>query len=141
MRRPKLLQRVAAGQALVEFAFVLPLLILMLVGVFDMGRAVFAYNQISNAARTAARVAIVNQDGDAIQLAATTEAVGLTPLSVAVTHDPSCASVKRGCVVTVDVSYAWQAATPIVGALVGPITLSSDAKMPIERVFAEAPSP
>src|ERR671912_110155 len=42
------------GQALVEFALVLPL--------FLLGRAVFAYNTLTNAAREGARLAIVNQD-------------------------------------------------------------------------------
>ena len=129
----------AFGQAMVEFAFVLPVLILLLVGVLDFGRAMFAYNSVSNAARSATREAIVNQHADAIEQAATNEAVGLDPLTVTVTHDPGCPTVERGCIVTVEVEHAWQAATPILGAIVGPISLSSDAKMPIERVFSEAP--
>lgn len=127
------------GQAMVEFAFVLPLLILMLVGILDLGRAVFAYNSVSNAARSATRVAIVNQHPDAIELAAVNEAVGLTPVEVTVTHDATCPTVQRGCVVTVEVEHPWEAVTPILGSIVGPITLSSDAKMPIERLFSKAP--
>jgi Flp pilus assembly protein TadG len=50
------------GQALVEFALIVPVFILLLVGLFDLGRGVFAFNTISNAAREAARVAIVDQD-------------------------------------------------------------------------------
>ena len=49
------------GQALVEFALVFPVLILILLGIFEVGRAVFAYNTIGNAAREGARVAAVNQ--------------------------------------------------------------------------------
>ena len=49
------------GQALVEFALVLPIFILVLVAIFDLGRAVFAYNTLTNAAREGARMAIVNQ--------------------------------------------------------------------------------
>src|SRR6188768_107415 len=49
------------GQALVEFALVLPIFILLLVAIFDLGRAVFAYNTLTNAAREGARIAIVNQ--------------------------------------------------------------------------------
>lgn len=44
------------GQSLVEFALILPLFVLLLVGVFDIGRAFFAYIAISNAAREGARV-------------------------------------------------------------------------------------
>jgi hypothetical protein len=50
------------GQALVEFAFVLPILILLLVGIFDFGRAVYAFNTVNNAAREAVRLAIVDQN-------------------------------------------------------------------------------
>ncbi len=49
------------GQALVEFALIIPLFLLLLVGIFDLGRAVFAYNTLTNAAREGARIAIVNQ--------------------------------------------------------------------------------
>ena len=49
------------GQGLVEFALVFPLIVLMLFGVFDLGRAVYAYNTIGNAARQGARIAAVNQ--------------------------------------------------------------------------------
>ena len=50
------------GQALVEFALIAPLFILILLAVFDLGRGVFMYTSITNAAREAARLAIVNQD-------------------------------------------------------------------------------
>src|SRR4029077_3264030 len=49
------------GQALVEFALVIPIFLLLLIAIFDMGRAVFAYNTLTNAAREGARIAIVNQ--------------------------------------------------------------------------------
>jgi len=41
---------------LVEFALILPLLVLVLVGIFDIGRAFFAYIAITNAAREGVRV-------------------------------------------------------------------------------------
>ena len=44
-----------------EFAIVLPVLLIILIAVFDVGRLVFAYNDITNAARNGARVAIVDQ--------------------------------------------------------------------------------
>jgi Flp pilus assembly protein TadG len=53
--------RRSRGQALVEFALVIPIFLLLLVALFDLGRAVFAYNTLTNAAREGARTAIVNQ--------------------------------------------------------------------------------
>jgi hypothetical protein len=44
------------GQSLIEFALVLPLFVLLIVGIFDLGRAFFAFIAISNAAREGARV-------------------------------------------------------------------------------------
>lgn len=46
------------GQDLVEFALVLPLLLLFLFGALDLGRAFFSYIAITNAAREGARYAV-----------------------------------------------------------------------------------
>ena len=48
------------GQALVEFALVLPILTLLLAGFWDLGRVVLANDALSHAAREAARYAIVH---------------------------------------------------------------------------------
>jgi len=50
------------GQALVEFSLVFPIFLLIFIALFDVGRAVFTYNSLTNAAREGARLAIVNQD-------------------------------------------------------------------------------
>ena len=50
------------GQALVEFAIILPLLFLLLFGIFEFGRAMFIKNTLNNAARAAVRVAVVTPD-------------------------------------------------------------------------------
>ncbi len=43
------------GQSMVELALVLPLFVLFIIGIFDLGRAFFAYIAITNAAREGAR--------------------------------------------------------------------------------------
>jgi Flp pilus assembly protein TadG len=48
------------GQALVEFALVLPILTLLLAGFWDLGRVVLAQDALNHAAREAARYAIVH---------------------------------------------------------------------------------
>lgn len=48
-----------SGQSLVEFALLLPILALMLWTIFDLGRVVYYYSQVYNAAREGARCAIV----------------------------------------------------------------------------------
>jgi hypothetical protein len=46
------------GQSLVEFAIALPLLVLIMIGVLDLGRAFFGLITVTNAAREGARVAM-----------------------------------------------------------------------------------
>jgi len=48
------------GQSLVELALTLPVFLLLLISVFDLGHVVWANNAISTAARESARFAIVN---------------------------------------------------------------------------------
>jgi hypothetical protein len=48
-----------AGQGLVEFTLVIPIFLLILLGVFDAGRAVYMNTSLSQAAREGARVASV----------------------------------------------------------------------------------
>ena len=136
--------REGRGQALVEFALVLPLLLILLLGILDFGRAVAAYNSVSNGARSGVRVAIVNQDEDAIRTAVESEAFGLDDVEVLFddnvegipacpqTSGPCCPMI--GCVVEVSVSTEYVPATPIFSQLVGSITVSSQSRMPIERV-------
>lgn len=47
------------AQGLVEFALVLPVFMLVVFGLIDGGRLVFAYNEVSQSARAAARAAAV----------------------------------------------------------------------------------
>ena len=48
------------AQALAEFALVIPLFLVFVMGVFDLGRVVWATSSLSSAAREAARYAIVH---------------------------------------------------------------------------------
>ena len=79
------------SQALIEFALVSPVLLLLLFGVVDLGRAIFYYDTINHAAREGARVAIraSNQlptDNDVIT-AVTTQMLG-APVSAPCPQGP-----------------------------------------------------
>ncbi len=54
------MRRRRRGQALVEFALVLPAFLIMLMAVVDIGRAIWAQNSVAAAAREGARYAIVH---------------------------------------------------------------------------------
>ena len=48
------------GQTMVEFALILPIMMFLLTGFFDLGRVVLAHDGLAHAAREAARYAIVH---------------------------------------------------------------------------------
>lgn len=142
------------GQTLVEFALILPIFILILVGIFDFGRAIYGYNTINNAAHEAVRVGIVDQNTTTITARAIKHAValGLASSDVTVrflqpdytgdgiTNDcapgqPLDMGPRLGCIVEVTVTYHYAAATPVIGNLVGPLTLTGKSQQPIERTF------
>jgi Flp pilus assembly protein TadG len=52
--------RSGRGQALVEFALVVPIFAIMLFGIIDLGRYVFTANSLNNGAREAARAVSVS---------------------------------------------------------------------------------
>lgn len=155
-------RRSGRGQSLVEFALVFPIIVLLITAFVEMGRAVFAYNAIANAARQAARVAVVNQLADVtdcdetrpiddpyephwtIRGCAITAAAPLriTSSNVIVEYaaapdtTTSCSpTLHVGCIATVTVTYNFALATPFVNKLIGPISMSQSSSMPIERVF------
>ena len=47
------------SQALIEFALISPVLLLLLFGIIDIGRAIFYYDTLSHAAREGARTAVI----------------------------------------------------------------------------------
>ena len=73
------------AQATVEFALVLPILLLILMGIFDFGRGLFAFTVVANSAREGARVGIIQGDEAAIRIAVRQYAIGV--------NDSGCAIV------------------------------------------------
>jgi Flp pilus assembly protein TadG len=55
------------GQDLVEFALILPLLLLLLLGIIEFGITIFTYNTIANASREVARYGSVHPDPEEIK--------------------------------------------------------------------------
>lgn len=129
------------GQSLVETAVVLPVVLILLMGLFDFGRAIFAYNTVAEAARNGARVAVVNQTPADICAVAAQRAVGLglpagcvTTGQVGVTISPPGGCTAINCLQSVTVTYAFTPLTPIVSAFTGPITVSSTSTVAVESL-------
>lgn len=123
-------RKLEKGQELVEYALILPIMLLILMSILDMGRAVYYYSAIHNSAREGVRYGIINPDDPAgIEAVVRNKAVALQPTDLTVV-----VTLPDEDTVEVTVTYQFVAITPIAGALLGDntITLGSSAMMRIE---------
>ena len=130
------------GQALVEFALVLPIFILLLIGLFDVGRLVFINNSVSEAAREGARWgAVQNRSVDATGRASIGQHVlgGLTGVP---TPDVTVSCERNGAsqsqcssndILVVTVSTPVQLATPLMDRLLGTPVVTSTSKVTVNQ--------
>jgi Flp pilus assembly protein TadG len=113
------------GQSLVEVAIAMPLLLLILMGILDLGRAYFTYIALSDAAAEGAAYAAIHPENTAQIIARaadnTNGLVVLEPEMVSV----DCSTFTAGSPITVSVAFDYQLLTPIVGTLIpeGSITM------------------
>ncbi len=124
------------GATAVEFALLLPLLLLLVFGIVDFGRALNAQETLTQAAREGARLAALNQPNVVSRTQAA--ATGLSGVTVSVTPCPRGAG--QGVNAVVKVGYTFSFVTPI-GGIAGmfggsgygsPITLTAQGVMPCE---------
>ncbi len=136
------------GQSLVEFALILVPLFTLLMLLVEGALYMFAHDTVTNAARTGARVAIVNQSagatagcdpadagnwsivGCAVQAASS---INLPAAGVTVEYVGCADGISVGCKVRVTVSYDYQPITPLISEI--PIPISASSEMQIERVY------
>ncbi len=163
------------GQTLLEFSLVFPVFVLVLFGLFDVGRLVYSNSVLSQAAREAARVGAVeagwignpnadpscNQSGgpvcppsSAALLTDVTRAAnrmvagmgtitnvyldctapGGAPTGAWATGDcnPANSENTTGDLVSVRVVFTFTPVTPVIGQIIGSVTLSGSATMVID---------
>jgi Flp pilus assembly protein TadG len=120
------------GQSLVEFAIVLPFLLVILAGVLDVGRLYYVSVSISDAAAEGAAYAAINPDNTAeIVARAQAASTGM----VEVQEDMvmvDCPVIASGQPVTVTVNYDFVVATPLLNAIV------PDGVLPLHAIATEA---
>jgi Flp pilus assembly protein TadG len=102
------------GQSLVEFALVLPVLIFLLLGIVDFGRAFHAYLTIDHAGREAARAASIGKDVASTKIIARDNggSIGLT-IDMVEVYPKSPTSND----VTIFISYPITFITPALGVI------------------------
>ena len=119
------------GQAIVEFALILPVLILLLAGILDFGLILNQYITVSHAAREGARsAALGGTDATAIaDIKAAASGLDTTQLVISI----SPATRIRGNSVTVSVSSPIQPVTPLIGSFfTTKLTVNSSVVMRVE---------
>ncbi len=103
------------GAVAVEFALLFPLLLLLIFGIIDFGRAINAQITLTQAARTGARLASVGAAN--VSTATQSAAVGLSPVSVTVSDCPAGTTSGSGCTtVTTCPANAGTSASAVVQA-------------------------
>jgi Flp pilus assembly protein TadG len=145
-------RRRSRGQGLVEFALVVPLLLLLIFAVIDVGRAVFTFNTLSQSARSASRTALVNQERAKVRTSAisTATTLGLADANVSVCYKlegstardctgstvDTCPRSQRvvGCLAIVVVSTTYHPLTPVIGQLFSSFAMSATSIVSIEYV-------
>lgn len=130
------------GQGMAEFAIAISLFLLLVMGTVDLGRAVYQYNGVAQAARELARVTSVHP-GATLGSSAETAGVlavqrGLVPglgtasyTCIDITGATVTGTCQPGSWVRVTINSTFIAATPL-ATMLGTIVLSSSASARIE---------
>lgn len=133
MRFIKKLVKNKQGQALVELALVLPILLMLLMGMIQFGRIFHAYLLITNAAREGARTGIVGLDDTAIRTKVKDVSASLTLTDSQITIEPVQSSRVRGVPLTVQVNYSVDLIVPLLDTVMpNPYPLTAVTTMRVE---------
>ena len=111
------------GAAMVEFALVLPILIMLVFGIIEFGRAFNADISLTHAAREGAREYAITQDTTAGINAARGAATSLNPDDMSFT----VSACNFGDPATMRITYPFTLSVPFVP--LGPIQLSAEGVM------------
>jgi Flp pilus assembly protein TadG len=122
--------RTERGQDLAEYALILPIFLLVVMSIFDMGRAVYYYSALQNSVREGARYGIIYPDDiTGIENVVRQKAVGLDIRGLNIST-----SYPTEDTIQVRATFQFQIITPIIGALFGSneLTFSGQATMHVE---------
>jgi Flp pilus assembly protein TadG len=134
-----------SGQALVETALTMPVLLIMLVGAVELGRTAYTAIEVANSAKAAAQYGAQNPgtsvDTTTMQTLAVNEAkdYGIT-LNTPITVTPSCKCAKLGTT-SADTCGSTSTCASTGGYLVTTLTISTSANFtPVFHIPGIGPS-
>jgi hypothetical protein len=109
--------RCEKGQDVVEYAFVLPLLMLLMLGIVEFGLAVWRLDTVANVAREVARCGIIYSDdfNDRIYGQCIPEAIQFFGLGLSLGPGDFIVD-QEGDTIRVEVNYTYQ---PIIASITG----------------------
>ena len=102
------------GQAMIEFAVTIPIVLLLFFGLIDFGRAAYTAAVVQWAAQEGARVGTITLDQTEVQAAAQGRLAGLRAEDADV-----LLTLPDATTVTVQVSYQFEFVTPMIAQIAG----------------------
>lgn len=121
------------AQAMVEFALVLPLLLLLLMGIVEFGRIINSHMIIANLAREGARFGAVGYTDTQISTMLIADRASLDASKIQININPGFSSRVKGEPLTVSVSYSVDLITPILSSILpNPVPINSQCTMRLE---------
>lgn len=112
---PAVSARSERGTAAVEFALIVPVLILLVLGLVEYGRVYSVQISLSNAAREGARTMAIQNDAGKARTAARAAAPAVTPALTSANVSVIPAVCSAGSTVTVTVTYTVHLVTGFFG--------------------------
>jgi Flp pilus assembly protein TadG len=103
------------GAVAVEFAILAPVLVMLLLGIMEFGRAYNAQASLSSAAREGVRVKAISNDKTAARTAAKKAAVSLRPALTDANISFGGAYCSPGTQITITITYNLSTMTGIAG--------------------------
>ena len=101
------------GSVAVEFALLLPVLLLLIFGIIDFGRAINDQITLTQAAREGARLASLGYSTSAVTTRAQSAAIGLLPVPTVTVTSACPTGAGTGVDAVVKVSYTFSFVTPV----------------------------
>jgi len=105
------------GQSLVEFAIILPIILILLMGIVEFGMMLNSYLTIQNVAREGARFGIVGGTDVEIRTLIRDISPQLIPADLTVNITPAEGSRNSGNTLTVSITYNYHMTVPIISAV------------------------
>ncbi|MDH7576899.1 MAG: pilus assembly protein [Bacillota bacterium] len=121
------------GQALLELALILPVLLLLVFGIIEFGRVFHGYLVVTQAAREGARVGVVGGTDEEIGTTVEQVAASLDASRLQINVDPPEGMRVRGESLRVEVNYSVPLVVPLIAELApNPFPLTAAATMRVE---------